>query len=214
MPVPEPNPVSSPSPEQVAIARRHVRRFRRGVVRAGDEVFACSFVIDGRDGALVLPTPDAIFETEDLVLYVPNDGFHEMALLVSAEPLESAFDEACDRHLAYHGRAEEIRWARCRVDSAKWGGRVYEGAALLGPNPIASIEPKLCKRVNEDRERLAALTELLTRVRPESPLCVGVDHLGMDVRTRVGVIRVEWPREIGGPDEAVPVIAALLGGAA
>lgn len=200
------------NPEQVGQARRHARRFRSGVLRVGESVQPCDFIIDGRDGGIVMPLHEDIAGEPDLVLYIPNDGFDEMALLVSAQPIESAFDEAKDRHLAYHGRVEGLHWLRCELDSAKWGGRLYEGASILEPNPLHEIEPGLCKRMNADRAALAEVSELLTRVRPESPLCVGVDHLGMDVRTRVGIIRVEWPAEIKGPDEAEGVVAALLRG--
>lgn len=200
------------NPEQVGLARRHVRRFRCGVLRVGDSVHPCSFVIDGRDGGIITPMIEDIAGEPDMVLYVPNDGFDEMALLVSAESIETPFDEAKDRHLAYHGRAEGLYWNRCEVDSAKWGGRLYEGASILGSNPLHQIEPALCRRLNTDKEALAEVSELLTRVRPESPLCVGVDHLGMDVRTRVGVMRVEWPTEIKSPDQAEGILDALLRG--
>lgn len=203
-----------PTSEQILTARLHARRFRRGVMRAGEDKFECAFVIDGRDASIVLPAPEAIDLVDDLVLYVPDDGFNEMALLVSAAPHLEALDESRDRYLAYHGRSEWACWARCRVDSAKWGGVIYEGAALLDPNRLASAEPALCKRLNADRETLATLTAMMTRVRPESPLCVGVDHLGMDVRTKVGIIRVEWPAEIRSVEEAGGVIDALLKGAA
>ena len=200
--------------EQIAEARRHVRRFRRGVVRVDGESGPCAFIIDGADGCLVMPNGDDLTEAGDLVVYVPDDGFTEMALLVSATDDVGPFDEARDRYLAYHGRARGVGWFRCRVDSAKWGGVVYSGADLLGPNTLREIEPGLCKMINGDREALARVSELLTRVRPENPLCVGVDQLGMDVRTRVGVIRVEWPAEITGADQARGVIDALLKGAA
>lgn len=202
------------NPKQVVEARKHVRRFRRGVIRMGDEICQSSFVIDGRDGRIVMPCDEDLSGADDLVLYVPDDGFNEMALLLSASPHEDEFDEAKDRHLAYHGRACACSWYRCEVDSAKWSGEMFEGADLLGPNTIRSVEPALCKRLNADREVLARMSELLTRVRPESPLCVGVDQLGMDVRTRVGVMRVEWPAEITSPEEAEGVVGALLTGAA
>lgn len=183
-------------------------------MRADGEVCPCAFVIDGADGSLVLPSGEDLTATGDLVVYVPDDGFNEMALLVTATDDVGEFDEARDRYLAYHGRARGAGWFRCKVDSAKWGGVLYEGSDLLGPNTLRLIEPGLCKEINSDRELLARVSELLTRVRPENPLCVGVDQLGMDVRTRVGVIRVEWPAEITGPDQARGVINALFKGAA
>lgn len=209
----EPDPsINDPSPEAVDTARRHARRFRKGVLRADDEIIPCAFVIDGEDGRLVMPTDDEIWDAVDLVLYVPDDGFAEMALLIDAERFDEPFAESKDRHLAYHGRAEGLHWVRARVESAKWGGEIFPGDRLLGPNPLRAVEPGLCRRLNEDKAALAEVSELLTRVRPETPLCVGVDHLGMDVRTRVGVIRVEWPREIESEDSAPGVVEALLTG--
>ena len=202
-----------PAPERVEQARRHVRRFRRGVVRAGEAICPSAFVIDNRDGSVVMPAEPDFWAIDQLVLYIPDDGFAEMALLLNAEPFEAAFDEALDRHQAYHGRAGSTEWAKARLDSAKWGGDMFPGGALLDANPLRAVEPALCKRLNQDKNALAEVSELLTRVRPETPVCVGVDHLGMDVRTSVGVIRVEWPREIEGPESAPKVIEALLTGA-
>ncbi len=200
--------------EQLIEAKKHIRRFHRGVLRVDGEVAPCAFVIDGADGRIVMPSDEDLIEAADLVLYVPDDGFNEMALLINATGEVGPFDEARDRYLAYHGRAEGVGWYRCELDSAKWGGVIYEGADLLGPNILRAIEPGLCKMLNADRDVLARISELLTRVHPENPLCVGVDQLGMDVRTRVGVIRVEWPAEITAPDQAPGVIGALLKGAA
>ncbi len=200
--------------EQLNEARRHVRRFRRGVLRIDGEVAPCAFVIDGADGRFVLPSDEDLTHASDIVLYVPDDGFNEMALLINPAGQVGSFDEARDRYLAYHGRAEAIEWFRCDLDSAKWGGEIYEGADLLGPNTLRAIEPGLCKMLNADRDVLARVSELLTRVHPENPLCVGVDQLGMDVRTRVGIIRVEWPAEITEPESAPGIIRALLKGAA
>ena len=66
------------------------------------------------------------------------------------------------------------------------------------------------RSAREQLARLIEATRLLTGVAPEEGICVGVDPLGMDVRTRVGVIRVEWPREIESPEQAHKVVGALL----
>lgn len=207
------NPSSDgPAPEQVDQARRQVRRFRRGVIRAGETILPAAFVIDNRDGSIVMPVDDEVWESGELVLYVPDDGFAEMALLLDAEPFDVTFDEAMDRYQAYHGRAHAARWAKARLDSAKWAGEIFPGPALLDANPLRAVEPALCKRLNQDKDVLAEVSELLTRVRPVTPVCVGVDHLGMDVRTRIGVMRVEWPSEIEGTEAAQRVIEAILTG--
>ena len=163
---------------------------------------------DGRDASIVFPAE--LEQPQGAVLYIPNDGFDEMALLLDTENFDTAFDEAKDRHQAYHGHPDLVDWFRARIDSAKWQNRVFEGAEVLSPNTLRPCEPALVRTLNADRDRLAEVTRLLTGVKPEQAVCVGVDPIGMDVRTRVGVIRVEWPREIEYPDQAPRVIEALL----
>lgn len=192
----------------VEAVRRQVRRYTEGVLRVGDEIWPTAFVVDGRDGSVVFPC--ASEDAAGGVLYAPDDGFEEVALLLDAELFTPRFDEVKDRHQAYHGVVEGRCWQRCRVDSAKWRGTVFEGASVVGANPLRAVEPGLCKTLNADRDRLSELTRLLTGVKPKEGVCVGVDPLGMDVRTRVGVIRVEWPREIESPEQAGAVVGALL----
>lgn len=194
--------------EQNDEARRHIRRFVNGVLLVGDRAVPTDFVVDGRDGSVVFPCAEDEFN--DAVLAVPDDGFDEMMLLIEARPFEPRFDEVKDRHQAYHGGAGSVDWYTARVDSVKWKGGVIEGPELLGPNPLRGEEAALVRTLNADRGRLIEATRLLTGVAPEEGLCVGVDPLGMDVRTRVGVIRVEWPREIESPEQAYKVVGALL----
>lgn len=201
---------ASEGPDFAGEARRQVRRYVRGVLRLKDAILPTPFVVDGRDGSIVFPCDHEDAVGTGVVLYVPDDGFDEMGLLLDAEPFPARFDEVKDRHQAYHGSAEALDWVRCRVDSAKWRGGVIPGQELIGANPLRPVEPGLCRVLNEDRDRLAEVTALLTGVRPESGVCVGVDPIGMDVRTRVGVIRVEWPREVEDAEEATAVVGALL----
>jgi len=194
-------------PDARAVCRQ-IRRFTRGVFRVDDETWPALFVVDGRDGSVVFPC-----DAENAgsgVLYAPDDGFDELAILVETEVFTPRFDEVKDRHQAYHGRADGRDWLRGIVDSVKWKGRVFPGAEVVGPNPLRSVEPGLCMTLNSDRDRLAEVTRLLTGFKPESAVCVGVDPLGMDVRARAGVIRVEWPREIESPEQAHAVVGALL----
>ena len=204
-PISDDMPTGAPSQAE---ARKHIRRFTTGVLRAGDRIHSTAFVIDGRDGSVVFPCGDE--DADGCLLSIPDDGFDEMSLLLDAEPFTVRFDEVKDRHQAYHGIADGRWWFRCRVDSAKWKGAVFDGASVLNANMLRSDEPLLCRTLNADNARLAELTRLLTGVKPEQSVCVGVDPIGMDVRTRVGVIRVEWPREIEGPDQAHAVVGALL----
>lgn len=189
-------------------ARRHIRRFVSGVLLAGERAVPTDFVIDGRDGSVVYPCAED--EADGPVLAVPHDGFDEMMLLLDSVVFEPRFDEVKDRHQAYHGDAGSVVWFKARVDSVKWKGAVFDGEALLAENPLRPDEPAIVRTLNADRGRLCEVTRLLTGVKPEQGVCVGVDPIGMDVRTRVGVIRVEWPREIESIEQAHAVVGALL----
>lgn len=191
-----------------AEARRHIRRYSKGVLRIGDRAVPTRFVIDGRDGSVVYPCGED--EAENAVLSVPDDGFDEMGLLLESSLFAVRFDEVKDRHQAYHGDAGSVDWFKARVESVKWKGEVFSGDELLGANPLRADEPALVRTLNADRDRLREVTRLLTGVKPEEGVCVGVDPIGMDVRTRVGVIRVEWPREIESLEQAHKVVGALL----
>lgn len=208
--MPDARPEPSPDPD----AARAVRRHTRCVALADGTPFDARFVVDGQTGELVLGGDQALLDAEQLVLCLPDDTFQaEATVLVHARPADE--DRWTDRHIAYHPEARPARWIRAGVDSAKMrDGRVVDSAHLALTNPLAPVEPALCKRLNADRAALRDLCRLMSGVEPEQPVGVGVDRFGIDVRARFGVVRVELPAPCEDPDEAERVIEALLRGVA
>ncbi len=189
---------------------RRLRRFRTGTLVFDGVPLNRKFIIDGRDGAIVLPAPVDAVEAQELVLWLPEERFGAMqALLVGAED-DREFDEARDRYLAYHGRADQGRWLRCTIESLRDGEDIYDGEELTQPNAARAVEPRLCKRLNADEPRLRTLTARLAGVQPETALAVGVDEDGIDVRVSLGVVRLEFPRSAKDADETEATVNGLL----
>ncbi len=191
-------------------AARTLRRHARCVALADSTPIQCRFVIDGHTGELVIGAEPAVLDASELVLCLPDDTFDaEATLLVEHRPADE--DRWTDRHLAYHPDARPARWARARVDAIKLrSGEVVDGERLGLVNPLADVEPELCKRLNADPDALRALCGLMAGVEPEAPVGVGVDRLGVDVRARFGIVRIDLPAPCEDPDEARRVIEALI----
>lgn len=127
-------------------------------------------------------------------MHVPDEDEPDAVhLLGSLAPAPAALRE---RWLAYHRDLPTPGVARFEVESIKAEGEVLDRSEFTLSNPLRSIESALCRLANSDPRRLACLCESITRVSPTSPVAVGVDAWGLDVRARVGVMRVEFDRTL------------------
>ncbi len=165
--------------------------FRRGDVLArGVALPRQNFVIDGRAGRLFMPLPRTLLEPGDLTLCVPEDDDRGLQVLCETAPADEGADGRWfDRWMAYHGPPSGVM-AVLTVVSCKHAGRVGEAGDLELANPLAEAESRLVRALNADRAALgrAAAASLLVEV--HEPLAVGVDPRGIDIRTRIGVLRV------------------------
>jgi hypothetical protein len=191
-------------------AARTLRRHTRCLVLADGTPMDCRFIVDGTTGELVLGAEPALLDAGELVLGLPDDSFEaEATVLLHHRPAHD--DRWTDRHLAYHPESRATRWIRAKIDSVKLrSGEVVPGERLGLVNPLTEVEPELCKRLNADRDALRTLCRLMTGTEPEQPVGVGVDRLGVDVRARFGIIRLDLPAPCQDPDEARRVIDALI----
>ncbi len=204
-------------PDAPALASRAVRSFTRGLLRL-DEVFhPCRFVLDPATGHPVLPMPRAWdprspegSDDAGVVLYLPDDSDPAAQLVVTPTPLDPRSHGAADRWRAYHGEAREPAWALLRVESVRFGGEVFDGDEVIRASALRADEPRLVRELNADRARLAAFCRGATGIDPESPLAVGVDPDGVDVRASLGVIRAEFERPCPDADAARREIDALI----
>jgi hypothetical protein len=173
------------------------------------------FVCDSASGRIVFPAPPSTLEASEVVLFVPEEDppdEDELQLLIAPTELDPGHDEPCDRWRAYHGEPHLARWAACDIESARFAGEVIDETPLARPNPLAAVEPRLCKRLNTDRQRLAELCRTNNGCAPSDPLAVGVDPCGIDVRARFGIMRVPFRTEAWTPDAAAAMIESLLQG--
>lgn len=190
--------------------RRRARAHTRGVLEADGIPTRTKFIVDPATGDLLFPCARDAAKADELVLWVPDDGFESLQLLLSARTIDAG-DAALMRHAAYHGVMHERCWVRAQIESGRDPHGVYDGAELPMNNPFVGVQTALCARLNADRGRLSTMIELALRVCPVDPVCVGVDELGCDVRASVGVIRVEWPGVARDQAEVEATIDRLLG---
>ncbi|MEM7621604.1 MAG: hypothetical protein AAF235_00185 [Planctomycetota bacterium] len=198
------------SADTASDSARQLRAHRTGTLLCDGTPWPRKFIIDGRDGTFVMPADRAFFEAEETVLWLPAERFDAIQALSSVHEIEDPYDEAKDRYLAYHGKADAARWARLAIESARIGGDVLDGDELRITNALRDAEPKLCKLFNTEPVALADLCNAMLGARPLDPLAVGVDEDGVDVRAGVGIMRLDFPRRARDADDALSMSRGLL----
>lgn len=174
--------------------RRYLRSHYAGVVLVGETVFRRRFVVDPASGKVVLALSAAAGEAESVVFHVPDE--HADGLHILVEPRVLPEGALSDRLLVYHGRAEGTQFAMLEPLDAKWRGQGLELEQVLAPNPLVKDEPKLCRLINTTPDGPARLLRLLGARETHEPLVVGIDPWGLDVRSRVGMTRVEFREQM------------------
>jgi hypothetical protein len=192
-------------------ARSVLATSRDGVLLLDDQRIPIRFVIANDDGRLIASTPVAALMSSSLTMFVPEESDDALQLLLSPEEIKESIDT--DRWMAHHlGSGEEpehVRWGAFWIDSAKHGPWVFDGEAMMSPNPAGPLEGAMVKRVNTDRVRLAAVAQERSEVEVADPVCVAVDGFGLLVRARFGVLRVGFDEEARTLDEVEDGLAAL-----
>jgi hypothetical protein len=194
--------------EIITGARAFLRANLAGTIGFDGEFVPLKVVV-APDGALIAPVMVAMLRAFDVVIFLPEESDDAMQLQVTLEEIQDKGEHAalCDRWRIYHGEPEDVRWARISIDAAKFDGRMFDGLALMQPNPLAEAEARICRQVNAElREQLRKACRAVAKVEIEEPRLVGIDPLGLDVRGRFEIIRLDADPEI--TDEA-DALAAL-----
>jgi len=178
-----------PAPDVVDRAMRMLRDAYRGTIQFDEHFIPLKYVIDPARGALIAPVMVAMLTAEETILFVPVESADALQILVSLEPIDDSHAMA-DRWRIYHGEPDDVRWATLYLDMAKLAGVVIDGDALMTPNPFAHAEPALCKDANQNPAALRAAASRRAGMDIESPLCVGVDPAGMDLRARFDIVHL------------------------
>ena len=200
--------------EIITGARAFLRANLTGTIGFDEEFIPIKLVV-APDGALVAPVMVAMLRALDVVVFLPEEDDAAMQLQVTLEEIEDKGEHAalCDRWRIYHGEPEDVRWARFSIDAAKFDGRMFDGLALMEPNPLTEAEARICRRVNaEMRELLKQACLRTAEVEIEDPRLVGVDPLGFDVRGRFDVVRLDADPEIVDEADAFAALEELASG--
>lgn len=206
-------------PENPAAAREALsllRRYRAGSLVASDAATPIRFVLDPGSGRLLVPVPREVEDADQFVLFLPDESDTALQLLLF--PAKEVPGEAIiDRWRIYHLTQPSIEsgeydpvWRLFVVDTARLKNAVIDGEFLTLPNPLASVEPAICKTLNADKSRLARLCRAEAGFAVESPVCVGIDPEGLHIRTRLGVERVPFEAPLKTPDAARQHVDAMI----
>ena len=198
--------------------RRLLRRSLSGVVVADPLAVRTLYVIDPETGEPVIACRADAAETDDWVLFVPDESEGALHLAGSPEALDPDRDAACDRWRAYHGSPESGRFFRLVVQWGRRGGESWDAEEVRAPNGAAAVEARLLRLLNTDQARVGALAARAAGwpaggvVSPG--LAVGVDELGLDVRVGRQIVRVEHERAAATAAEVVVMVERLFRGGA
>lgn len=199
----------------VQAAHAFLRANDRGDLRFDEHLRPVRYAI-APDGRLILSVMVAMLEAVDCVLNVPALGEDAMELHLSLEAFEEHGPRGglADRWRIYHGEPEDVRWATGAIETARYGGLVIDGEALMIANPLAPDEPRLIRAINgRAPESLRGLARRMRGVEIENPRAVGIDPGGIDLRARFGIVRLPLPRPMPNAAAAEREIEALFAAA-
>jgi hypothetical protein len=203
------NPETNQNENARALVMMLMRTFSKGVLEDEAGVRATKYVFAARLERLVLPAPKpkALRPDQQIdpatgqgadrhaTLHIPDESVGAVHLHIQlfalADPGEMEF---ADRWQVYHGRPGEAHWYSAKVLGAKVRGVVVDGPEVILYNPLADDEPRLLRRINAVRGKLPRLFAEVTGMGGVSEAtAVGLDPMGIDLRTRVGVARLPMP---------------------
>lgn len=188
-----------------------LRSHTRGDLRFDEHLRPIKYVILP-DGRLAAPVMVAMIEAVDSVLFVPEYSEGSLELQVTLAPFEERGSDGAfaDRWRIYHGEPQDVRWAFLNIDAARHGEMVVDGDALMRPNPLAADESRFCRQMNQEHaDDLRRLCDHFAGIQIENPVMVGIDPLGLDVRSRFDVIRVAAIQPMPTAHEAQQVLATM-----
>ncbi|MBC7773662.1 MAG: hypothetical protein H7210_14300 [Pyrinomonadaceae bacterium] len=173
-------------------ARFILRTNYEGSLALAERASAVRFIRDGKTGRLIAPVEGWMLQQDSGTLVIEQEGSDALELLVELVEVSADAEAACDRWLAHHESSAQRKWCAMTIGGARLGRQVLDPEDITPINPVHDQEPRLCKLANADRTAFRLGCERAwTKELPES-LCVGVDPTGFDIRTRVGMTRLEF----------------------
>ncbi|MGJ8636716.1 MAG: hypothetical protein ACSHX5_07720 [Phycisphaerales bacterium] len=172
--------------------------------------FETQCMIDPRTGEFLVAIVSDALDASDITLACPRDSF-DTRVRICVQLSEEVSEEQCDRFTAYHLPATKPLLARATYEYAKLdSGEVITPDQCSLVNPLVDQFGPLCRALNADRDRLARVCFSISGVEHDSPLAVGVDLEGIDIRASFGLVRIVLPDPIENPEDAMRVTTSLL----
>jgi hypothetical protein len=192
-------------------ARRFLRRSLVGAMAFDEHVRPIKLVI-APDGRLVAPVMVGMIEAADTVIFLPEESDDALQIQVTLEPFDEhgPLGSLADRWRIYHGEPPDVRWAILTPEAARLGEIFLDGEAIVIPNPLAAVEARICRTINE--RHLDLLSSSCLRVHSkalENPRAVGIDDGGIDVRGRFDVFRLEAIRPLTSEADAIAMLSEV-----
>lgn len=194
---------------------RRLRSLFEGVLLADDHAESVYFVLDPASGFPVAPVPnwlldeDGAHDAADLVLMTPDENSDSLQLLCRARAINPA-EFAGAYYEAHHAKSPEGTLCLLEVESIKSGLTLASGEDCCVLNPLIKVIGAICRTVNADRDRLAEACDRALHVKPQAPICVGVDPDGLSIRARFGIVRIPFDIEPQNAEQALSLVADIL----
>lgn len=178
-------------------------------------------VIAEAGGSITLPMHKDLDEAGQWSFAAPQELDPAIELCLEAadgseDELPEPTEIEADRWLAYHGSTPpKCRLVSLAVSFARYAdgdGRTHVAEDVLKPNPLRPAVPALCKLLNGDKAKLADACARVTGVRPEAPVAVGVDELGVHVKAAFDVLRLGFERPAMDEAAARQAVGEVLDG--
>lgn len=196
--------------DQAAQLEFAVRADRRAVLMLDGVPTARPTVLDNAVSRFVFPAPPSVLEADEVIIFIPEERDDALQVLVSPFEIDGNTEPAADRWRIYHGSEPDARWLAAEPIGIRLGPMVVGGDEVDLTNLLAGDEPRLCKRFNAEPAKLGALAHAFDPRSHGSCVLVGVDHLGIDLRTRFDIVRIPFGRVVSDPAEAEHRIEDLL----
>ncbi len=200
------------SDQIVENAYRHLRGHSCADIRFEEHFRPLSYVFH-EDGRLVAPVMVAMLQAVETVIFVPEAAENSLEVLVTLDEIDEHGPEGAitDRWRIYHGDPPDVRWAQMNIDAGKLEGSVIDGEALTRANPLANEESRICKHMNQDHSSdLRILALHFAHIEIEKPVMLGIDPLGIDIRGRFDVVRINTTEAMQNVETARVVLKGMV----
>lgn len=187
-----------------------LRADRRAVVMIDGTPYERKTVLDNAVSRLVLPVPTVALDADEVVIHIPEEREDSLQVLVSPFEIDGNIEAAADRWRIYHGDEPDAHWVAAEPIGVRLGPMVAGGDEINLTNALADHEPRLCKRFNAQPARIGALAHRYDIRAHGVCTLVGVDHLGLDIRSRWDIVRVPFGEPITNAEDAERRIQHLL----